>query len=133
MDKFVEDIKNWYDVYMAVLGKEFEEKPSAEEIAAQEVEGYIEKIEKQAEKPVPPSPLQPAPGTTTAPPPVYDDMGKAVMQSAKGTGKLNIVLPLDEEGIRTGLHHKVIDGIRWLAEWCVFIIKKYPGRVFYKK
>lgn len=119
---------------MPVLGKEFEEKkPSAEEIAAQEVEGYIEKIEKQAEvKPPVPSPVQPAPSTTAAPAPVIDETGKVIMQSSTGV-KPTIVLPLDEEQIRTGLHHKIIDGIRWLAEWCILIIKKYPGRVFYRQ
>lgn len=117
---------------MAVLGKEFEEKPSAEEIASEEVEGYIEKIEKQAEKPPQPTPIQPAPRTTPAPLPVIDETGKVVMQSSQGS-KPTIVLPLDEAGVRNGLHHKVIDGIRWLAEWCVFIIKKYPGRVFYRQ
>ncbi len=117
---------------MAFVGKEFEEgKLTPEEIAAREVEGYIEKIEKQAEKPSPPQPLSPAPAVTPSPPPVYDDMGKMVMQSAQ-MGQAKIVLPLDEEGIRRGLHHKLIDGLRWLAEWSVYIIKKYPGRVFYK-
>jgi len=117
---------------MAVTGKEFEErKLTPEEVAAAEVEGYIEKIEKQAEKSALPTPMTNAPATTPPPAPVYDDMGKVVMQSAKA-GKIKIVLPLDEEGVRRGLHHKVIDGIRWLAEWSVYIIKKYPGRVFYK-
>lgn len=117
---------------MAVLGKEFDEKPSAEEIAAQEVEGYLEKIEKQVEKPPQLALIQPAPSTAPAPLPVIDDTGKVMMQSSQ-SAKPTIVLPLDEAGVRNGLHHKVIDGIRWLAEWCVFIIKKYPGRVFYKK
>lgn len=35
-----------------------------------------------------------------------------------------ITLPLSEEEIKHGLHHKVIDSIRWLAAWCVRIAKK---------
>lgn len=117
---------------MASIGTELEKKPSAEEVAAREVEGYLEKIEKQAEtKPPQALPLTPAPATTATPPPVYDDMGVVVMKSAK-TGKAKIVLPLTEEEIRKGLHHKIIDGLRWLAEWSIYIIKKYPGRVFYR-
>lgn len=117
---------------MASLGTELEKKPSAEEVAAQEVEGYLEKIEKQTEtKPPQSSPLTTAPAATPPPPAVYDDMGKVVMQSAKA-GKTTIVLPLSEDEIRKGLHHKIIDGIRWLAEWSIYIIKKYPGRVFYR-
>jgi hypothetical protein len=42
-----------------------------------------------------------------------------------------ITLPLTEEEIEEGLHHKVRDSIRWLAEWCVKIAKMAHGRVKY--
>lgn len=40
-----------------------------------------------------------------------------------------VVLPLTEEEIEEGLHHKVRDSIRWLAEWCLKIIKTAQHRV----
>ena len=103
---------------------------SADEMALKEVDGYIEKIEKKTE-------VQPNQtgvtqvGSTTPPPSVSDASGKMIM-SSKSSAKPKIILPLDEEEIRQGLHHKMIDAIRWLAEWSVYIIKKYPGRVFYR-
>ena len=105
---------------------------TVEEQALKEVEGYIEQVEKQAEASVS-DVLQPSAGATPTPTPVYDDMGKIVVQAADSSGKASIVLPLDEEEIKKGLHHKVVDGLRWLAEWCIYIIKKYPGRVFYSQ
>lgn len=111
------------------MGKEAEPKTEAERLAAAEVESYIEKVEKQAETKPPTAPAQPAQpvGATT----LADDAAKQVMSMAPTLQKQTIVLPLDEEGVKRGLHHKVIDGIRWLAEWSLYMIKKYPGRVFY--
>lgn len=40
-----------------------------------------------------------------------------------------IVLPLSEKEIEEGLHHKVRDSIRWLAEWCLKIIKAAHHKV----
>lgn len=114
---------------MPVVGKEVEPKTEAERLAAAEVESYIEKVEKQTEtKPpmAPVQPAQPAAGATLA-----DDAAKKAMSMAPQLQKQTIILPLDEEGVKRGLHHKVIDGIRWLAEWSLYMIKKYPGRVFY--
>lgn len=111
------------------MGKELEPKTEAERLAAVEVEGYIEKVEKQAEtKPQPASTQLPA---TTSAASLADDAAKKVMAMAPKLQKQTIVLPLDEEEVKRGLHHKVIDAIRWLAEWSVYMIKKYPGRVFY--
>ncbi|MBI2326510.1 hypothetical protein HYU91_03920 [Candidatus Collierbacteria bacterium] len=113
---------------MPVMGKELESKSEAERLAATEVEGYIEKIEKQAET-KPPGPPRPAPTTTAS---MADDAAKKVMGMMPKLQKQTIILPLDEEEVRRGLHHKVLDAIRWLAEWSVYMIKKYPGRVFYR-
>ncbi|MBI3954789.1 hypothetical protein HY333_01970 [Candidatus Collierbacteria bacterium] len=115
-----------------VGSKEQEQPSSADEQALKEVEGYIERIERQSEVKSAQSPLQPAPQVQQAPASVVSDMGQIVLQSAQKVGKPKIVLPLTEDGIKKGLHHKMIDGVRWLAEWCIFMIKKYPGRVFYK-
>lgn len=102
---------------------------SADEMALKEVDGYIEKIEKKAEN------QSVQTGVTqsghVSPPMVSDTSGKVIM-SSKSAAAPKIVLPLDEEEIRQGLHHKMIDAVRWLAEWSVYIIKKYPGRVFYR-
>ena len=114
---------------MPVTGKEIEPKVSPDELAAKEVEGYIERIEKQAEtKP-------PTQGVTGAKPATgmgADDAARKAMAVGPKTQKQQIVLPLDEDGVRRGLHHKVWEAIRWLAEWSVYMIKKYPGRVFYR-
>jgi hypothetical protein len=69
--------------------------------------------------------------TIQLPQPVTDDFGQVLVQAA-GQAKPKIVLPLDETGVTQGLHTKVIDSVRWLAEWCVRVMKLATGRVFYK-
>lgn len=110
------------------MGKELEPKISPDELAAREVAGYIERIEKQAEikPPTQATSGQPAAAMSAA------DAAKKAMAVGPKTVKQQIVLPLDEEGVRRGLHHKIFEAIRWLAEWSVYMIKKYPGRVFYR-
>lgn len=114
---------------MPVAGKELEPKTEAEQLAVAEVEGYIERIEKQAEVKPPTAGASPTP--TASPAQLADDAAKKIMGLAPKLQKQTIVLPLDEEGVRRGLHHKIFDAIRWLAEWSVYMIRKYPGRVFY--
>lgn len=115
---------------MAIPGKEQEGIPqSVEQAAVKEVEGYIEQVEKKVE-----IDAQTAKYVQTAqpstPPPITDDKGQVVMQPAE-PAVVPIHLPLTEPEVREGLHHKVFDAFRWLAEFCVYLIKKYPGRVFY--
>jgi hypothetical protein len=98
--------------------------------AVREVENYVERVEKQMETKKPASLLKPS-STQTVAPQVQDDTGNLIMQAAQQQAKANIVLPLDEAEVREGLHHKIWDAVRWLSEWCVMMIKKYPGRVFY--
>lgn len=117
---------------MGVIKETEPETKRFEDQALQEVEGYIERVEKQVETKKPG--LLKSSQQTVAPVQVSDDQGNIVMQAAQGKqDEVKIVLPMDEEEIKKGLHHKVWEAIRWLAEWCVFIIKKYPGRVFYKQ
>lgn len=81
------------------------------------LEGYIEQIEQQK-------------GNA-----VTDDAGLPILTPA-GDDQVIITLPLTEEQVKEGLHHKIIDAFRWLAEWCVVIVKKahHVGiRVIYKK
>ena len=113
---------------MPIPGKEIEPHAGLDEVALREVEGYIERTEKQVEtqKPV----VQQTPSQTTGQV-VQQDMGTVVSAQFAGTTQPKIVLPLNQKEIEAGLHHRIIDGVKWLAEWCVMMIKKYPGRVFY--
>ncbi len=85
---------------------------------AKEVEGWVEKLEKGED--------------TQLPKPVVDDYGQVLVQAAV-TQKPKIVLPLDVNQVTSGLGQKVGNSIRWLAEWCVRLLKMWPGRVRYKK
>lgn len=113
---------------MPVLGKEVESHLSPEQIAVQEVQGYVEKIERQAET------QQIVPQQQPQQPPqkqVVQDMGKTVSFQVAQTAKPKIQLPLDQTALQQGLKQNVSLGVKWLSEWCVMMIKKYPGRVFY--
>ena len=112
---------------MPVTGKELEPKINADDLAVKEVEGYIERIEKQAESQQPTVPSS-TPQPTAA---LSDAAAMQAVSLAPKSAKQTIVLPLDEEGVKKGLHHKIWEAIRWLAEWSVYMIKKYPGKVFY--
>ena len=102
-----------------------------EDQARKEVEGQIEQIERKAEIKTSQNNSQiPADLTQAQTTPVYQDMGTAA-QTLGRQDRQKIILPLTEDELRQGLHHKVVDGIRWIAEWCRLLIKKYPGRVFY--
>lgn len=71
-----------------------------------ELEGYIERVERQ-------------PGST----PVQDDKtGQAILTPVQ-TQPTAVTLPLADDQIKQGLHHKIGDAIRWLAEWCMRQIK----------
>ena len=85
---------------------------------AKEVEGWIEKLEKAED--------------VKLPQPVKDDYGQILVDSAAPI-KPKIVLPLDDKQITFGLAQKVAQSIRWLAQWCLRLIKMHPERVEYKK
>ncbi len=118
---------------MAAPGLEQERQLTPEEIAAGKVESYLERIEKKPEIDsdvagvVKSSPA----GVVQLPAPITDDQGQVVMSQTVTEPEID--LPLTEPEIRDGLHHKVIDAVRWLAEFCIYLIKKYPGRVFYRR
>lgn len=112
-----------------MMGKELEVKQGVDEIATQEVVGYIERIEKQAE--VKPPTVVGGATSSTVTGTLVDDAAKKALGLAPKQQKQQIVLPLTEEEVVEGLHHKVLEAIRWLAEWSIYMIKKYPGRVFY--
>lgn len=66
------------------------------------------------------------------PQPVKDEYGQILIEAARIT-KPKIVLPLTKKKVKKGLHHKVADSIRWLAEWCLRLLKMFPERASYKK
>ncbi|HCX25957.1 MAG: hypothetical protein UX08_C0004G0062 [Candidatus Collierbacteria bacterium GW2011_GWB1_45_35] len=114
---------------MPALGKEIERQLTPDEIALREVQGYIDKVEHQAETQEPPvySQQQVSPGMMTTPRPTSPNITSVIPVSTKQ----KIILPLDQTGVEGGLKNHVFEGLRWLSEWCVMMIKKYPGRVFY--
>lgn len=88
-----------------------------EEHELKEVEGYIEKIEKDAELSSP----------------VIDDYTQQVLLKSANPQNVEVVLPLTETQVQQGLHHKVWEAITWLATWCLRQVKISPGRVKYKQ
>ncbi len=67
-----------------------------------ELEGYIEKVEKEAELKNP----------------VMDDKTGQILVQSSTPQKPKIKLPLSDGQIEEGLHHKIWESIRWLAVWC---------------
>lgn len=114
---------------MPALGKETERQLTSDEIALREIQGYVDKVERQTETQLPQinKPTQSPQTTVTAATTTTQDVASLIPVSTKQ----KITLPLDQLGIETGLKNNVLEGFRWLSEWCVLMIKKYPGRVFY--
>ena len=114
---------------MPALGKETERQLTPDELALREIQGYIDRVERQVETQQPQivKPQQSQVSPTTLQGPSIKNMPGVAPLSAKQ----KITLPLDQPGIDSGLKSDVIEGVRWLSEWCVMMIKKYPGRVFY--
>lgn len=83
----------------------------------EKLEGYIEKVEKAAE-------------TQTT---VVDDYTQQVLLGSASPQNPVVTLPLTQEQVVKGLHHKVMDGMRWLAEWCLRQIKVLHGKVRFKQ
>lgn len=117
---------------MPPIGKEME-KPAQgfDEIAAIEVDNYVERLEKKAETTTGSSGVQNNQQQSQVKNVVPSIDPVAMLTGGLSSNKKNINLPLDQKGVEDGLKHKINEGVRWLAEWCVMMIKKYPGRVFY--
>ena len=43
-----------------------------------------------------------------------------------------IVLPLTEAEFEQGLKSQIWSSLRWVAEWCLLLIKRYGSRVFFR-
>lgn len=79
------------------------EVPTSAEIEPEvETAGYIEKIEKEAELANP----------------VVDDY-QQILVGAAASQHPQVKIPLTNDQIQVGLHHRVWEAIYWLAEWCV--------------
>jgi hypothetical protein len=84
-----------------------------------EVESWLEKLEKEEAQ------LQQ---------PVVDDQGQVVVDDSQQQGKgFKVILPLTKDEVEKGLHHKVIDSVRWLAEWCIRMVKMFGNKVAYRR
>ena len=88
-----------------------------------EVESWMEKLEKENEQ---------------LDKPVTDDQGQTVLDDIddvddKKKPQFKVVLPMTKEEMEKGLHHKVASSARWLAEWCIRMIKMFHGKVAYKR
>ncbi len=83
-----------------------------------EVEGWLEKLEKEQ---------------TQLPQPVVDEKGQVILDDAQKQAGFKVVLPLTKDEVEKGLHLKVIDSLRWLAEWCLRLIKMFGNKVAYRK
>jgi len=82
-----------------------------------EVKDYITKVETAAE--------------IDLPQPITDDQGQVVADDITPR-KVVIKLPLTEVEMKRGLHYKIADSFRWLAEWCLRLVKIAQGRFIYR-
>lgn len=110
------------------MGKEIERQLTPDEIALKEIQGYIDRVETQTETQQPQQITQQPVQQPVQDLPVTSQTSVGAMSTEV---KPKIQLPLDQAEVEGGLKKGVVEGIRWLAEWCVMMIKKYPGRVFY--
>lgn len=114
---------------MPPIGKELGRAiDTPESLAVREVESYIEKVEKSTESTIKDNQNNQVGNAT-----VVDQVqgNKTLTPLVTDPNLKKIVLPLTEGDIVQGFKGNVFQGIRWLSEWCVMMIKKYPGRVFY--
>lgn len=82
------------------------------------VENWMEKLEQGEE--------------IKLPQPVTHDDHVIVSDSGNHVADDALVLPLTEKEVEEGMHKKVYNSARWLAEWCVRVAKKLHGHVVYR-
>ena len=81
-----------------------------------EVESWLSKIEKREAKV----------------PTVTDDQGQSVLDPVSPES-VKITLPMTEGEFIRGVKEKVNKAVRWFSEQCFRLIKKYGGKVSFKK
>lgn len=64
------------------------------------------------------------------PQPVTDDTG-AVIVDTPAPQQVTVTLPLTDDQIGAGLTAKVTASVRWLAEWCLRLLKIMRGSFIY--
>lgn len=97
-------------------------------------EGTFPVVETQVIPEVPPDieKVEAVAGTeATLPKPVTDDAGQ-VLVSPAAPQQVNITLPLTEAELERALHLKVINSLRWLAEWTARMLKKTKSKFVYQ-
>ena len=82
-----------------------------------EVEGWLQKLD--------------AAGDIKLSQPITHDGEVLLANSEAQVIKEKIVLPLNQTGVQQGLTAKVTDSARWLAEWCMRLIKSMKNEVKY--
>ena len=90
-----------------------------EEEHGEEVEGWLERLERGED--------------INLPQPVTDDQTGQVLVTAAKPKDPEIVLPVTAAVAEKGLHMKVWESMRWLAEWSLRILKMWPGRAVYRE
>lgn len=107
------------EVLNVLFPEEGEKYPVVEEKEIEvekEVEPYIEKIEKEI----------------YLAKPVVDDYGQPLV-TAPSAQPIQIVLPVTQTTFLYGLQQKVSESIRWLAEWCLRLIKIFGAKAIFRK
>jgi hypothetical protein len=87
-----------------------------------EVEGWLEKVEREDSQLQQPVTDPSSPGSS----------GQALLDNVQPSN-FKVVLPMTQDEVNKGLHHKVLDSVRWLAEWCTRMIKMFGNKVAYRR
>lgn len=107
------------EVLNTLFPEEGERYPVVEEKEKEiekEVQPYIEKIEKEI----------------YLAKPITDDYGQTLV-TAPSAQPVQVVLPVTQTTLLYGLKQKVNESVRWLAEWCLRIIKIFGSRAVFQK
>lgn len=83
----------------------------------EEVEGWLQKLDQE--------------GDIHLDKPITHDGEILLADTEAQVVKEKIVLPLSQTGVQRGLSQKVTDSARWLAEWCIRLIKMMKDKVKY--
>lgn len=87
------------------------------EAIPEEVEGWLQKLNQA--------------GDINLKNPITHDGDVLLANTEAQVVKEKLVLPLSETGVQLGLKSKVSDSARWLAEWCVRLVKMIKDGVKY--
>jgi len=122
----------WYSRVMPAMKEKETRVKGMEKVALGEVDEYVERMKQGEEKKKEEEGMvERKKKESVEKIKTKDDQGGVILQG-QVSDKGNIVLPLDEEEIKKKSRYGVSEAVRWLAEKCLYLIKKYPGRVFYK-